>query len=77
MKSDGVHLDKTSIFVENIKQPDSLTERIVNRINPLLEWRDIPFKVEFSKITMDEEATRMTGHPKKLEAGFTAVRGAR
>ncbi len=77
LKSDGVHLDKTSIFVENIKQPDSLTERIVNRINPLLEWRDIPFKVEFSKITMDEEATRMTGHPKKLEAGFTAVRGAR
>lgn len=72
LKGDGVYLDKVSIFVEKLKQPASLTNQIVARVNPLIEWRSIPFKVEFRKITMDETSARMTGNPRKFEGGSTA-----
>lgn len=69
LKSDGVHLDGVSIYVERMKQPDILTDQIISRVNPLLEWDSIPFKVEFSEITMDGEGARMTGKPEKLAGG--------
>ncbi len=73
LKSDGVYLDKVAIYVENMKQPEILTNQIISRVNPLLEWSDIPFKVEFKKISMDDDAARMTGNPKKFEDGSTAT----
>lgn len=72
LKPDGVYLDKAAIFVEGMKQPDMLTNKIVSRVNPLLEWSDIPFKVEFKKISMDEDAAHMTGNPKKFPGGGMA-----
>lgn len=72
LKSNGVYLDKVSIFVEKVRQPAALTNRIVARVNPLIEWSSIPFKVEFRKITMDETAASMTGNPRKFEGGSAA-----
>ena len=71
LRPDGVYLDKVAIFVENMKQPEILTSQIISRVNPLLEWKSIPFKVEFKKISMDDTAARMTGNPKKFEGGST------
>lgn len=73
LKSDGVYLEDVAIYVEKLRQPAALTNQIVSRVNPLLEWGDIPFKVEFDEVTMDDEAARMTGHPRPLEGGSTAV----
>lgn len=72
LHTDGVYLDDVAIFVEKVKQPAALTRQIVERVNPLIEWSDIPFKVEFKKITMDEDAARMTGYPEPFEDGARA-----
>jgi hypothetical protein len=73
LQSDGLYLEDVSIYVEKIRQPGALTDQIVNRVNPLLEWSDIPFKVEFRTVTMDDEAARLTGGPEMLEDGFKVV----
>ncbi|MDL2263468.1 DUF2993 domain-containing protein [Synergistaceae bacterium OttesenSCG-928-I11] len=70
--SDGVYLENVKIYTESIKQPDMLTNQVLSRVNPLIEWSDIPFKVEFKEIAMDDEAARMTGDPQPLE-GATHV----
>jgi hypothetical protein len=69
---DGVYLEDVSIYVENVRQPSALTNQILSRVNPLLAFSEIPFKVEFKNVTMDDEAAYMTGHPKKLEGGSTS-----
>jgi hypothetical protein len=72
LESDGLYLDGVSIYVEKVKQPSALTNQIVSRVNPLLEWSDIPFKVEFKTVTMDDDAAVMTGNPQKIENGGRA-----
>lgn len=72
LRPDGVYLDKVAIYVENMKQPDILTRQIVAHVNPLLEWSDIPFKVEFKTVAMDDSAARMSGNPKRFEGGSTS-----
>lgn len=71
LKPGGVYLENVSIFVEKVKQPAVLTDRIVSRVNPLLEWSSIPFKVEFRELSMNETSARMTGNPSKFEGGST------
>jgi hypothetical protein len=65
--SDGVYLDDVNIYTEGVKQPDMLTNQVLSRVNPLIEWSSIPFKVQFREISMDDDAARMTGYPKPLE----------
>lgn len=69
LKNDGVYLDNVAIFVERIKQPAMLTDRIISRVNPLLSWSSIPFKVEFREVIMDGATAKMTGHPKRFAGG--------
>ncbi|MDR1019773.1 MAG: DUF2993 domain-containing protein [Synergistaceae bacterium] len=73
LKRDGVYLEDVAIYVENIKQPDSLTKKIVSRVNPLLEFSDIPFKVKFDTMTMSDSSAKMSGSPEKMADGSTAV----
>jgi hypothetical protein len=73
LRSDGVYLENVDIFVENIKQPETLTKQILSRINPLIEWSDIPFKVEFKTISMSEDSAVMTGYPTSMDGGAVAV----
>jgi hypothetical protein len=70
---DGVHLEDVSIYIEKMKQPAALTNQIVSRVNPLLKWSDIPFKVEFKEVTMDDDSARMTGFPEEIDGGSLAV----
>ncbi|MDR1515055.1 MAG: DUF2993 domain-containing protein [Synergistaceae bacterium] len=68
---DGVYLENTAIYVENVKQPDALTQQIISRVNPLLEFSDIPFKVVFDTVTMDDTSAKMSGSPAKITGGST------
>lgn len=69
---DGVYLEDVSIYVENVKQPEMLTKQIISRVNPLLEFSDIPFKVAFDTVTMDDTSAKMSGSPEKISGGSTA-----
>lgn len=73
LQSDGVHLENVAVYIEKLKQPDILTNQITSRVNPLLEWSDIPFKVEFKDVTMDDTSAVMTGYPQRFEGGSSAV----
>lgn len=69
LREDGVYLDKTVISVKGISQPEALTEMIVSRINPLLEFKEMPFPVIFEKIEMNESAAVLTGNPAEFKNG--------
>ena len=69
LHDNGVYLDKTSITVKGITQPDALSNLLLSKINPLLEFKDIPFPVTFEKIKMTEKAAIMTGEPKEFKGG--------
>ena len=69
LREDGVYLEKTVISVKGISQPEALTEMIVSRINPLLEFKEMPFPVIFEKIEMNESAAVLTGHPTEFKNG--------
>lgn len=73
LKRDGVYLHNVSIFVEKIRQPQTLTDQIIKRVNPLVEFKEIPFPVTFKKITMNDTEAKMTGYPQKFSGGVTAV----
>lgn len=71
LRNDGVYLENTVIKVEGMSQPEFLTNMILSKLNPLLEFKDIPFPVTFEKIVMTEKAAIMTGEPKKFKGGQT------
>lgn len=69
LREDGVYLEDTSIFVEGVKQPDSLTKMIIGRVNPLLPFKKIPFPVYFKKITMTDSEAILTSEQKPFTFG--------
>ena len=54
-------------------QPQAITDQIIKRVNPLVEFKEIPFPVTFKIITMNETEAKMTGFPQKFKGGVTAV----
>jgi hypothetical protein len=73
LKSDGVYLDDVSIFIEGVRQPAFMTNQVTSRVNPLIEWSSVPFKVVFNAVTMDDEAALMTGYPREFDEGCVAL----
>ncbi|MDR0616687.1 MAG: DUF2993 domain-containing protein [Synergistaceae bacterium] len=73
LRPDGVYLENVVIRVENVRQPDALTNQIISRVNPLLEFSDIPFKVEFDTVAMDDSSAKMSGSPEAITGGSTAI----
>lgn len=69
LREDGVYLENVSVAVQGVKQPDNVTQLIIGKINPLLSFKDIPFPVEFSRITMSASHVVMTSDPKPLTDG--------
>lgn len=69
LRNDAVCLENTVITVEGMNQPEFLTNMILSEINPLLEFKDIPFPVTFEKIIMTEKSAIMTGRPKEFKGG--------
>lgn len=67
LRDEGVYLENTIIKIEGISQPEILTNMILSKLNPLLEFKDIPFPVTFEKIIMTEKAAIMTGEPKDFK----------
>lgn len=73
LQPDGVYLDKVNIFVENVKQPEAFTEKLVSSVNPLLDFKEIPFPVHFESLKMSTTDVTLTGNPLKLVRGETVV----
>jgi len=73
LKPDGVYIEDAAIFVEGMRQPGFLVNEVMERVNPLIKWSEIPFKITFKTIYMDERSATMTGGPRKFEEGATAV----
>lgn len=69
LKSDGVYLSDTVIYAEGARQPDAITELVTERVNPLLSFSEIPFPIEFSRLSMTGEAVTMSGNPEKAGGG--------
>lgn len=69
LKDDGVYLSDTVIYAEGARQSDTITELVTERVNPLLSFSDIPFPVEFSRLSMTGDAVTMSGNPEKAGRG--------
>lgn len=71
LRNDGIYLDKTSIYVEEIKQPKNLTNMIVGRVNPLLPFSKIPFPVDFKEVVITDDRLVATSGPEPFEGDVT------
>lgn len=69
LRDNGVYLENTVIKIEGITQPQVVTEMILSKINPLLEFKAIPFPVMFTEITMNDTSAILTGSPKIFKEG--------
>lgn len=71
LEPDGIYLKDSSIFIEGVKQPDSLTNMIVGRVNPLLPFSKIPFPVKFRNIKMTDTSAVITSDLRPFQNGET------
>ena len=71
LHNDAVYLENVVISVKGISQPELLSNIVISKINPLLEFKDIPFPVSFESIIMTESAAIMTGKPQEFKGGET------
>lgn len=70
LQPDGVYLEDTTFFVEGVTMPESMVKSMVlDKVNPLLSFQEIPFPIEFKTIAMTDEAVILSGAPQPFEAG--------
>lgn len=69
IRPDGVYLEDTVIYVEGVRQPKSITNMIINRINPLLSIKKIPFPTKFKRIIMTQDSAIVTSDPQMFTYG--------
>ncbi|MEG1641493.1 MAG: hypothetical protein RR272_00125 [Synergistaceae bacterium] len=71
LEKDGIYFRNTDLYIVNVKQPREISSLIINKINPLLNFKDIPFPVKFKELKMTEEAIILTSFPQKIVNGAT------
>ena len=71
LEEDSLYLRDTEVFVEGVKQPQSMTEKITANINPLFSFSAIPFPVKFTKLVIDGESAAVTAAPNPVRGGET------
>lgn len=71
LEENALCLRDTEVFVEGIKQPQSMTDKITAVINPLFSFSDIPFPVKFNKLIIDGESAAVTAAPNPVRGGET------
>lgn len=70
LQPDGVHLEKTNFYVEGVNMPESMVKSMVlDKVNPLLSFAEIPFPIEFKTIKMTDDAVILSGAPKEFQGG--------
>lgn len=69
LEKDGVYLKETVLSLQGINASDTISQLIVNKLNPLLSFSKIPFPIAFNKIIMDTVSATMTANPKPLSCG--------
>lgn len=71
IENDSVFLKDTLLYIQGISATESISQMIVNKINPLLTFEKIPFPITFNEIVMSDLSATMTAHPKPLLTGST------
>ena len=61
------------VYIQNVRQPGFLVKEVMERANPLLEWREIPFRVVFKTIAMTEHSVTMSGAPRDFDGGVSVT----
>lgn len=69
LEKDGVYLKETVLSLQGISASSSISQLIVNKLNPLLSFSKIPFPITFNKVVMDTVSATMTSNPKPLLSG--------
>lgn len=70
LQPDGVYLENTTFFVEGVTMPESMVKSMVlDKVNPLLSFAEIPFPIEFKSIKMGDNDVVLSGAPKPFKAG--------
>lgn len=63
----GLYLTDTTLYVAGVKQPEYITSKLIDHINPLIERDKIPFPVRITEINFAEDRIVITGNPKPLK----------
>ena len=66
IKEDGLHVVDTNFYIDGVKQPEMITKRLLQEINPLIKKKKIPFPIAFKEINMNGERVVITGNPQPL-----------
>lgn len=69
IKEDGLHVVDTNFYIDGVRQPEMLTKRLLQEINPLIKKKKIPFPITFKEINMNSERVSITGNPQPLTSG--------
>jgi hypothetical protein len=73
LRQDGVYIEDAMVYIQNVRQPGFLVKEVMERANPLLEWREIPFRVVFKTIAMTEHSVTMSGAPRDFDGGVSVT----
>ena len=69
IKEDGLHVVDTNFYIDGVKQPEMITKRLLQEINPLIKKKKIPLPIAFKEINMNGERVVITGNPQPLSSG--------
>jgi hypothetical protein len=71
IENDAVYLKETILSIQGISATETISQFIVNKLNPLLSFKKIPFPITFDKIIMSDISAKMTSNPKPFSKGAT------
>ncbi|NLV81802.1 MAG: hypothetical protein GXZ18_02175 [Synergistaceae bacterium] len=57
----------TEFYISGVRQPEYLTNKLLEEINPLIKRSKIPFPININNIIMTKDKIVVTGKPKPLE----------
>lgn len=69
IENDAVYLKETILSIQGISATETISQLIVDKLNPLLSFKKIPFPITFDKIIMSDISAKMTANPKPFSKG--------
>lgn len=66
LRKDGIYIEDAAFFIDGARQPDFLAKKILEQVNPLLDFKeDIPFPVQLKSLVMTDTQVTANGYPKR------------
>lgn len=70
LRKDGIYIENAAFYINGAMQPDYLAGKILEQINPLLDFKeDIPFPITLKTFTMTDTSAVANGYPKRSFSG--------